>query len=98
VCDPLCGSGAIPIECAIEWPCSFNISGDNFHCAPPRTQDNVNYVNNQRSLENKYGYFVFHMFRQKFLLLNKTLLYHDIVLANMSYWLSPALNLSQLNL
>ena len=55
LCDPLCGSGAIPIECAVEWPSSFNICGDNFHSAPPRTLDNVTYVNNQRSAENKYG-------------------------------------------
>ena len=54
VCDPLCGSGAIPAEVAAEWPCSFNISGDNFHSAPPRTQENIDYVNNQRSIANKY--------------------------------------------
>ena len=64
MCDPLCGSGAIPIECASEWPCSYNISGDNFHCAPSRTQDNVNYVNNLRSDENKYVYIAF-KFKQK---------------------------------
>ena len=65
VCDPLCGSGAIPIECAVEWPCSFNISGDNFPCAPSRTQDNVNYVNNLRSDENKYVYIASFRFKQK---------------------------------
>lgn len=47
ICDPLCGGGSIPIECAKEWPCSFNIAGDNFHMAPKRTQDNVEFVNKQ---------------------------------------------------
>lgn len=59
MCDPLCGSGAISIECAIEWPCSFNISGDKFPSAPPRTQDNVNYVNKQRAAEKKYVRHIF---------------------------------------
>lgn len=53
MCDPLCGSGAISIECAVEWSSSFNISGDNFHLAPPRTQDNVAFVNKQRGLMKK---------------------------------------------
>ena len=71
MCDPLCGSGGIPIECAIEWPCSFNISGDNFPCAPSRTQDNVNYVNNLRSDENKYVYIASFMFKTKNVLAQK---------------------------
>ena len=59
MCDPLCGSGAIPIECAVEWPCSYNICGDNFPSAPPRTLDNITFVNNLRSAENKYEIILF---------------------------------------
>ena len=42
VCDPMCGSGAIPIECAMNWPQTFGIACDNHSVAIERTQTNVN--------------------------------------------------------
>ncbi|XP_054156440.1 tRNA (guanine(6)-N2)-methyltransferase THUMP3-like [Oppia nitens] len=39
VCDPMCGSGAIPIECLHNWP-TFGLSGDNHPVAVERTQMN----------------------------------------------------------
>jgi 23S rRNA G2445 N2-methylase RlmL len=40
VCDPMCGSGALPIECQANWKQTFNIAGDNHPMAIERTQTN----------------------------------------------------------
>ncbi|CAG2111432.1 unnamed protein product [Medioppia subpectinata] len=39
VCDPMCGSGAIPVECAHNWQ-TFGIAADNHPVAVERTQTN----------------------------------------------------------
>lgn len=41
VCDPMCGSGAIPIECALSWPQTFGIACDNHPVAIERSNINI---------------------------------------------------------
>ncbi|MBN3294014.1 THUM3 protein, partial [Polypterus senegalus] len=48
IIDPMCGSGAIPLEGSIEWPHSFFISGDNNTLATNRTVNNINYIHKKR--------------------------------------------------
>lgn len=49
VCDPMCGSGAIPIEASISWPNAYHIAGDNHDLAWSRTKDNLHALNAARS-------------------------------------------------
>ncbi|XP_053325782.1 tRNA (guanine(6)-N2)-methyltransferase THUMP3 [Spea bombifrons] len=41
IIDPMCGTGAIPIEGVSEWPSSFFIAGDNNPQAVNRTASNI---------------------------------------------------------
>ncbi|KAH9395755.1 THUMP domain-containing protein 3 [Tyrophagus putrescentiae] len=41
VCDPLCGSGVIPVETAHSWPQTFLLACDNYPVAIEKTLDNV---------------------------------------------------------
>ncbi|XP_048346323.1 tRNA (guanine(6)-N2)-methyltransferase THUMP3 [Sphaerodactylus townsendi] len=41
IIDPMCGTGAIPIEGAAEWPNCFHIAGDNNPQAVKRTANNI---------------------------------------------------------
>lgn len=49
VCDPLCGSGVIPVETAHGWPQSFILASDNFSVAIEKTLDNVKANNMPKS-------------------------------------------------
>ena len=40
VCDPLCGTGVIPIECSMSWPETFVFSGDNHEKAIEKSYEN----------------------------------------------------------
>ncbi|TVK90522.1 THUMP domain-containing protein 3 [Bagarius yarrelli] len=44
IVDPMCGSGAIPLEGVIEWSNSFFLSGDNNDMAISRTVNNINHI------------------------------------------------------
>ncbi|KAK1796529.1 hypothetical protein P4O66_009568 [Electrophorus voltai] len=48
VVDPMCGSGAIPLEGAIEWSHSFFLSGDNNDMAISRTVNNISHILKRR--------------------------------------------------
>ncbi|XP_054831131.1 tRNA (guanine(6)-N2)-methyltransferase THUMP3 [Eublepharis macularius] len=41
IIDPMCGTGAIPIEGAAEWPNCFHVAGDNNPQAVKRTANNI---------------------------------------------------------
>ncbi|XP_074646228.1 tRNA (guanine(6)-N(2))-methyltransferase THUMP3-like [Tubulanus polymorphus] len=41
VCDPMCGSGGIPIEAAVCWPSSVHLAGDIHEIGCNRTVQNV---------------------------------------------------------
>jgi len=45
VFDPMCGSGCISIEAAIDWPGTFNIAADNAYPAVQRAANNVKHLN-----------------------------------------------------
>ncbi|GAB1603356.1 THUMP domain-containing protein 3-like [Argonauta hians] len=51
VCDPMCGSGAIPIQAAVCWPKVWNICGEIHPRAMEKIEDNINAVNKQRKEE-----------------------------------------------
>ncbi|KAI7807585.1 THUMP domain-containing protein 3 [Triplophysa rosa] len=51
ILDPMCGSGAIPLEGAIEWPNSFFLAGDNNGIAINRTVNNVKHLLKNRPVE-----------------------------------------------
>ncbi|XP_071781961.1 tRNA (guanine(6)-N(2))-methyltransferase THUMP3 isoform X1 [Centroberyx gerrardi] len=48
ILDPMCGTGAIPLEGAIEFPSSFYIAGDNNDMAVNRTVNNVCHIQKRR--------------------------------------------------
>ncbi|XP_028821086.1 THUMP domain-containing protein 3-like isoform X1 [Denticeps clupeoides] len=48
IVDPMCGTGAIPVEGAIEWQQSFFIAGDNNDMAVNRTVNNTNHILKRR--------------------------------------------------
>ncbi|XP_068550118.1 tRNA (guanine(6)-N2)-methyltransferase THUMP3 [Anas acuta] len=41
IVDPMCGTGAIPIEGAMEWPSCYHIAGDNNPQAVKRAANNI---------------------------------------------------------
>ncbi|XP_077581853.1 tRNA (guanine(6)-N(2))-methyltransferase THUMP3 [Stigmatopora nigra] len=51
ILDPMCGTGAIPLEGALEFPSSFHIAGDNNDIAVNRTVNNVCHI--QKRKEDK---------------------------------------------
>ncbi|KAG9277089.1 THUMP domain-containing protein 3 [Astyanax mexicanus] len=48
IIDPMCGTGAIPLEGVIEWSDSFFLSGDNHDMAVSRTVNNINHIVKRR--------------------------------------------------
>ncbi|TRY72966.1 hypothetical protein DNTS_003526 [Danionella cerebrum] len=44
IVDPMCGSGAIPLEGAMEWAMSFFLAGDNNGVAVSRSVSNVKHI------------------------------------------------------
>ncbi|XP_061864418.1 tRNA (guanine(6)-N2)-methyltransferase THUMP3 isoform X2 [Colius striatus] len=51
IVDPMCGTGAIPIEGATEWPSCYHIAGDNNPQAVKRAANNISSL--LRKNENK---------------------------------------------
>ncbi|XP_054473249.1 THUMP domain-containing protein 3 [Anoplopoma fimbria] len=49
ILDPMCGTGAIPLEGAIEFNSSFYIAGDNHDMAVNRTVNNVCHIQKRRA-------------------------------------------------
>ncbi|XP_019736864.1 THUMP domain-containing protein 3 [Hippocampus comes] len=49
VLDPMCGTGAIPLEGALEFPASFYLSGDNNDMAVNRTVNNVCHIQKRKA-------------------------------------------------
>ncbi|XP_051931533.1 THUMP domain-containing protein 3 [Hippocampus zosterae] len=49
VLDPMCGTGAIPLEGALEFPASFYLSGDNNDMAVNRTVNNVCHLQKRKA-------------------------------------------------
>lgn len=54
VIDPMCGSGSIPIEGALEWPKNFYVAGDNTSAAVNRCRSNVGFLDNNPGFSKKY--------------------------------------------
>ncbi|KAJ7316959.1 hypothetical protein JRQ81_003121 [Phrynocephalus forsythii] len=53
IIDPMCGTGAIPIEGAAEWPNCYHLAGDNHSLAVKRTANNISSILKQ--IQNKEG-------------------------------------------
>uniref|UniRef100_A0A1A8QLB8 THUMP domain containing 3 n=1 Tax=Nothobranchius rachovii TaxID=451742 RepID=A0A1A8QLB8_9TELE len=49
ILDPMCGTGAIPLEGAIEFNSSFYVAGDNNDMAVNRTVNNVSHIQKRRA-------------------------------------------------
>ncbi|XP_047439489.1 THUMP domain-containing protein 3 [Mugil cephalus] len=49
ILDPMCGTGAIPLEGAIEFSSSFYIAGDNNDMAVNRTVNNIYHIQKRRA-------------------------------------------------
>lgn len=49
ILDPMCGTGAIPLEGAIEFSSSFYVAGDNNDMAVNRTVNNVSHIQKWRA-------------------------------------------------
>uniref|UniRef100_A0A3P8QZ34 THUMP domain-containing protein n=1 Tax=Astatotilapia calliptera TaxID=8154 RepID=A0A3P8QZ34_ASTCA len=49
ILDPMCGTGAIPLEGAIEFSSSFYIAGDNNDMAVNRTVNNICHIQKRRA-------------------------------------------------
>ncbi|XP_034389349.1 THUMP domain-containing protein 3 [Cyclopterus lumpus] len=49
IIDPMCGTGAIPLEGAIEFNSSFYVAGDNNDMAVNRTVNNVSHIQRRRA-------------------------------------------------
>lgn len=49
ILDPMCGTGAIPLEGAIEFGSSFYIAGDNYDMAVSRTVNNICHIQKRRA-------------------------------------------------
>ncbi|KAK0050232.1 THUMP domain-containing protein 3 [Biomphalaria pfeifferi] len=55
ICDPMCGSGALPIEGAMSWVHCYHLGGDNHGRAIERTCQNVSALQDKIKLEQKNG-------------------------------------------
>lgn len=53
ILDPMCGTGAIPLEGAIEFPSSFYIAGDNNDMAVNRTVNNICHIQKRRANKSR---------------------------------------------
>ncbi|XP_034726139.1 THUMP domain-containing protein 3 [Etheostoma cragini] len=51
ILDPMCGTGAIPLEGAIEFNSSFYIAGDNNDMAVNRTVNNICHIQKRRAIK-----------------------------------------------
>ncbi|XP_044024850.1 THUMP domain-containing protein 3 [Siniperca chuatsi] len=51
ILDPMCGTGAIPLEGAIEFNSSFYIAGDNYEMAVNRTVNNICHIQKRRAVK-----------------------------------------------
>nr|XP_057911186.1 THUMP domain-containing protein 3 [Doryrhamphus excisus]XP_057911187.1 THUMP domain-containing protein 3 [Doryrhamphus excisus] len=49
ILDPMCGTGAIPLEGALEFPASFYMAGDNNDMAVNRTVNNVCHIQKRKA-------------------------------------------------
>uniref|UniRef100_H3DAW4 THUMP domain containing 3 n=1 Tax=Tetraodon nigroviridis TaxID=99883 RepID=H3DAW4_TETNG len=49
ILDPMCGTGAIPLEGAIEFSASFYLAGDNNEMAVNRTVNNICHIQKRRA-------------------------------------------------
>ncbi|TMS19070.1 THUMP domain-containing protein 3 [Larimichthys crocea] len=49
ILDPMCGTGAIPLEGAIEFNSSFYVAGDNYDMAVNRTVNNICHIQKRRA-------------------------------------------------
>nr|XP_046239778.1 THUMP domain-containing protein 3 [Scatophagus argus] len=49
ILDPMCGTGAIPLEGAIEFNSSFYVAGDNYDMAVNRTLNNICHIQKRRA-------------------------------------------------
>ncbi|KAL4655963.1 THUMP domain-containing protein 3 [Arapaima gigas] len=48
IIDPMCGTGAIPLEGALEWKHSYYLAGDNNDQAVSRTLNNITHIHKKR--------------------------------------------------
>uniref|UniRef100_A0A2C9JZA6 THUMP domain-containing protein n=1 Tax=Biomphalaria glabrata TaxID=6526 RepID=A0A2C9JZA6_BIOGL len=55
ICDPMCGSGSLPIEGAMSWVHCYHLGGDNHGRAIERTCQNVSALQDKIKLEQKNG-------------------------------------------
>ncbi|XP_071134481.1 tRNA (guanine(6)-N(2))-methyltransferase THUMP3-like [Mytilus edulis] len=55
ICDPMCGSGVIPIQAALYWPEATYLAGEIVRKAVDRTVENVEYVNKLQAEKEKPG-------------------------------------------
>ncbi|CAL1531344.1 unnamed protein product, partial [Lymnaea stagnalis] len=53
ICDPMCGTGAIPIEGAMNWVNCFHFGGDCHDKAIERASQNITAIQDKRKLEKK---------------------------------------------
>ncbi|KAJ8258585.1 hypothetical protein COCON_G00175970 [Conger conger] len=51
IIDPMCGTGAIPLEGAMEWQQSFYLAGDNNDMAVSRTVNNIGHIHKKRQIK-----------------------------------------------
>uniref|UniRef100_A0A8C8DUI8 THUMP domain containing 3 n=1 Tax=Oryzias sinensis TaxID=183150 RepID=A0A8C8DUI8_9TELE len=57
VLDPMCGTGAIPLEGAIEFNSSFYIAGDNNDMAVNRTLNNICHIQKRRADKGRSSWY-----------------------------------------
>ncbi|XP_053376777.1 tRNA (guanine(6)-N2)-methyltransferase THUMP3-like [Mercenaria mercenaria] len=53
VCDPMCGTGSIPLQGALRWPYSLNLAGEIGKRALQRCHSNIHDTDEKRKTENK---------------------------------------------
>ncbi|XP_059152258.1 uncharacterized protein LOC131938288 [Physella acuta] len=53
ICDPMCGTGAIPIEGAVNWQNCFHIGGDCHDKAIARTVENIAAIQEKTMIDKK---------------------------------------------
>ncbi|KAK3102189.1 hypothetical protein FSP39_009469 [Pinctada imbricata] len=53
VCDPMCGTGSIPIQASLGWPGSYHLCGEINNKSLSRTSENIQHVNDLRKEADK---------------------------------------------